>query len=228
MDLGKLELPSWDSVKDSVRFVMREVVPVAAALAPVVKQLANYLPLQYRAPVIAICTGLEQVGKVMALIPQDMSMAEFGERVLQAEEQGISLESCGNSYADYLQKLENIELDMSKHHAEIEQYLAGAFIIDKALLEKRSPLSTASSWEYLIKNPEFFSERLGVYRELALEQEVDVAAMINAYFGEEGSLKDARTASSFMEEAERRLNPSASRMDILEILSQAETEMSRR
>lgn len=44
MDLGKFEWPSWSSIKDGIRFVMREVVPVAVALAPVVKKLANALP----------------------------------------------------------------------------------------------------------------------------------------------------------------------------------------
>ena len=39
------------------------------------------------------------------------------------------------------------------------------------------------------------------------------------------SLKDARTVAYFMEEAERRLNPSASRIESLEILSCIEAEM---
>ena len=225
MDLGKFEWPSWSSIKDGIRFVMREVVPVAVALAPVVKKLANALPPQAKGPVIAICTILEQVGRVMALIPQEMPMTEFGERVLQAEEQGITLESYGKNYADYLQKLESMELDMAKLHTEFEQYLSGALTIEKVLLEKRSPLSTANSWEYFFSNPEFFEKRMTIYRDLALEQGVDVSTMINAYFGEEGSLKDARTSASFMEEAERRLNPSASRMEILELLSRVDAEM---
>ena len=206
-------------VASIAKTVCSAIATVATSVKPAVEAIGAVLgPLPGKALEIfkVVCTIIEAVAKVYGIIPQSSSVTEFGERVLQAEEKGITLESCDNNYQKYLEEIKKIELDINATHDETSQFAAGLCMTGKILEMKDSRLSIMNpeSWKYLMLNPEFFRDRLIIYANMAQEKDLDLGDVINTFFGRTGSFSESSRADNFMFEAEQRLNPGVSENEI--------------
>lgn len=202
-------------VASIAKTVCSAIATVATSVKPAAEAIGAVLgPLSEKALEVfkVVCTIIEAVAKVYGIIPQSASMPEFGERVLQAEEKGITLESCDNNYQKYLEEIKKVELDINATHDETSQFAAGLCMAGKILEMKDSRLSIMNpdSWKYLMLNPEFFRDRLIIYANMAQEKDLDLGDVINTFFGRTGSYSESNRADNFMFEAEQRLNPGAS------------------
>ena len=207
------------AVCSAIATVATSVKPAVEAVASVLGPLSGKMLEAFK----TVCTIIETIAKIFDIIPQSEALPEFGERVLQAEEQGITLESCNNDYQKYLEEIKKVEIDINATHDETRQLAAGLCMAGKILEMKDSRLTIMNpdSWKYLMMNPDFFKERLILYANMAQEKDVNLGDVINTFFGRSGSFSDSIRAKNFLFEAEQRLHPEVSGSNIKSIILEA-------
>ena len=175
--VGDLVSSIGTAIVSAVRGVASAVTSVATSVLQAVKVLAPVLEklvgpkIEIAAQVIGIV--IDVVAKVMNLLKPNEKVPDMGERSLQAEEQGITLENCNDDFDAYMEKLRALELDPQKAamRSKIDQWLAGSLLLEKGLELKYPQMSTAAMWPIVIRNPDFFTrQRQEVYTHLALKK----------------------------------------------------------
>lgn len=134
-----------------------ETVAIVEVLLPVLKEVAN-LTIQGLKALLGV---IEAVAEALGIIAPD----DLGDRALQAEEKGITLESCGGDYDKYLKQIEEFELDPEKS-AQISEELKTikALAVLTGAIDDRFDFPMKSILPIIYSNPEFFnSERVKVY-----------------------------------------------------------------
>lgn len=116
--------------------------------------------------VAAIVNAVSEIGKAFGLWGQDDNLEQFGDRVYQAQEQGINPEHF-KSYDEYIAKINSIELDpvRSTQISQSEKVMAGLgaayWGMDSKFGKDAGMLLTAA-----VRDPDFFnSQRLTSYLE---------------------------------------------------------------
>ena len=211
-----------------ISVIGKAIGSVASGIARAVGSLAPALvglgvKLSTAAQLISIVCKI--VGEILKILTPEEKVEEVGERALQAEENGITLESCTNDFNVYMQKIRNLKLDPEKieKRPKAEQILAGCLIIEKGIEQFAPKMATAAMWPILIKNPEFFNaDRLKIYAEMALEKRIDFGDTIAKYFASSPGSKISSTVSEFVWNAEEKYNPKETPNQIREIFSQVE------
>ena len=108
------------TVKDvcsSIGSALSNIGKVASTISVISKVLAVIPGMQAAS---AFLLNVSKVASAIAVMCKvfspDDNIEDIGERALQAEENGITLEKCENDFNKYMEKLRNMELDPNKKH----------------------------------------------------------------------------------------------------------------
>ena len=205
------------SVSAGVKTFMETVPVLGKTLGPVLGKVVTVINI--------IATVVEIAARLVNLLRPQESVKEIGDRALQAEDEGITLESCSNDFNAYMEKLRALKLDPEKtaKHSDLDQQAAGLLVLEKGLEQCSPYLSSRSMWEIMCLNPQFFSkERLSSYAEFARDAGMPLGDSVKRYFFSQGTPLDRLKAMDFMEGAEKRFQPSATPNDIARTLQDAE------
>lgn len=210
------------SVSSAVRTFMGAVETLSNKLEPVLGKVGTIIDI--------IVTVVEIAARLVNLLQPRETVREIGERALQAEDKGITLESCDNDFKAYMEKLRALKLDPEKsaRHSDWEQQAAGIVVLEKGLEQCEPCLTSRAMWEVMCRYPEFFSkERLKCYAEFARESGLPLGDSVARWGTSEGSSLERLKALDFMKGAEQRFQPEASSGDITRTLRDAEKEIAR-
>ena len=176
-----------------------------------------------------IVTIVEIAARIANLLKPQETVKDIGDRALQAEEEGITLETCDNDFNAYMEKLRALKLDPEKsaQHHDWEHEAAGLLVLEKGLELCAPCLTSRSMWAIMCGNPQFFSkERLSSYAAFAQESGMPLGESVAKYFSSQTSAPERLKAMDFMEGAERHFQPDASLNDIAQTLRNAEKTLS--
>lgn len=213
------------AVGSALSSVSRGIANAASRLAPVLVKLSGGLGTALQAISIAV----EVISVILKIIKPDEKVEDIGDRALQAEDQGITLDSCDNDFNVYMRKIHNLDLDTEKSIHNKENYnalLAGCLTLEKGIEKFSSKMATADIWPILALNPDFFTNaRMKTYANLAMERGVTLSAMIKNYFlnGCDGRID--RASRNFMWDAEKNMTPQASSEDIIKEFAKVEKNL---
>lgn len=133
------------AVKGVCNFVTNSVssiANVASTISVISKVLAVIPGMQ---PLSGFLAAVSKAAFAVAVMCKVFSpnekIEDIGERALQAEENGITLEKCENDFNLYMEKLRNMELDPNKKHDINECRLAGALVAEKGISLQNAGLS---------------------------------------------------------------------------------------
>jgi len=186
--------------------VIRKSAPVVKTVAPVVFKLSKFLPPQLQPPVILAAGVMFSVASILEIIPEGVTADEFGERILQGEEQGITLAGCDDNFDEYVRQLMTLELDKEKMHSKVEQSIASAWIVERGLELKKPGLAMINLVPYIMDNPdEFDAKRLRAYIEQAQEDGIELGSVMEDFYNRSASSDKRYEAGKFVLEAEKRL-----------------------
>lgn len=177
-------------------------------LGPVLGKWAGHIGMAIQ--VISVCVDI--VAKITGLLRQNETVAEIGERALQAEEKGITLKSCNNDYNAYMNRLREFNLDPHKAEmrSETDKLLAGSAVLEKGIEDMYPQMSTADLWPILARSAEFFTrDRLEAYAKLAKEQNMPFGESFARFFIPPTNGIVGKKIYDFVYNAEKAFNPSA-------------------
>lgn len=166
------------------------------------------------APYINVIVNVVQIAaKVFELLKPEESLEGRGERVLQAAEQNISLESCDNDFEEYKKKLDEFEIDPNVKHKKEECLAAGSAYIVKGVEESSLYLRNFSQFLALccagkdntVISEFFNSRRIETYLKLAADMRLDIAK-INSYFDGSLAISDFDKVDNFLHSAEKQID----------------------
>ena len=208
------------SVSSAVGSFMSGVRSLGKTLGPVLGQVG--------AIISTISLIVDIVSRLANLLQPQETVREVGERALQAEEEGITLESCDNDFKAYMEKLRALKLDPEKsaRRSDWEQQAAGIVVLEKGLEQYAPNLTSRAMWEVMCRYPEFFSrERLTCYADFARESGLPLGDSVARWASSGGSSLERLKALDFMEDAEQRFQPDAAPGDITRTLQDAEKKL---
>lgn len=182
-------------------------------LAPVLGKWAGHIGVAIQ--VISVCVDI--IARICAILQKDETVADIGERALQAEENGVTLESCNNDYKAYMKRLREFELDPHKAAArpETEKLLAGSLVLEKGIEDLYPRMSTAALWPILARSASFFTpERIEAYAKMAREQNMPFGESLAKFFMPPADGQVSKKIYDFVYAAEKAFNPSATPNEI--------------
>lgn len=186
--------------------VIQKAAPVLKAFAPVVRGLSRFLPPQFQAACVIASIAMLTVAHIAEIIPEELTMEDFGERILQGEAQGITLASCNDDFDEYISQLMELELDAEKMHSKVEQSIAVMCIVERGLEFKKPELAMINLVPYIMDHPEAFDEKhLRAYLEQAQKEGLDFAPILEVYFDKSAPADKRFEAGEFMEKVEENL-----------------------
>lgn len=178
---------------------------------------------------IGICVDV--VAKICGILRQNETVAEIGERALQAGEDGITLKSCDNDFKAYMKRLREFNLDPYKAEKRTteEKLLAGSEVLEKGINELHPNMSTAAFWPVLALGIKFFSpERLEAYAKYAMEHGDSFGESLGTFFLPREDEHVGKKIYDFVFAAEKFFNPSATPNQIQKEFDKVEQECAAR
>jgi len=168
--------------------------------------------------VISIALSVVDIGmrvcRSLGIIHKDKTPEELGDRVLQAEEQGIKLEDYENRYDEYMKAIESVELDpeSSKNFSVADKNKAAAAILGIGLMEhygKDSGVDKFLKTELVEENKTFYQpERVVAYLD-TFKNSGENMENIGRYLDNKlDSMQDIRQVDAKLIEAEKKLGVS--------------------
>ncbi|MBQ7609342.1 MAG: hypothetical protein IJU76_15450 [Desulfovibrionaceae bacterium] len=228
---------SW--IASGISSIASGIGKVASSIGSVLSSAAKsiYTAVKTLAPILATWAGnigtavriiglvIDIVAKIHGMLKEKENVQDIGERVLQAEEKGITLENCKNDFDAYMEKIRNLELNPEKASVrpKEEKILAGCILIEKGLEQQFPNMTTAPMWPIIIRNPDFFTHtRLETYAQMAKERDLPLGDSVAKYFVQYPNKRVDRPTRDFLFDAEKKLDPSATKNDIQEKLDTVE------
>lgn len=177
-------------------------------LAPVLGKWAGQIGVAIQ--VISVC--VEVIARICAILQKNETVADIGERALQAEEDGVTLESCNNDYQAYMKRLREFELDPHKasRWSEADKLLAGSLVLEKGIEDLYPRMSTADLWPIIVRSASFFTpERFEAYAKMAREQNMPFGESFAKFFMPPADGHVSKKIYDLVFGAEKAFNPSA-------------------
>lgn len=137
--------------------------------------------------VLMICSSVAKiVGVACQLIKPQEQMDDLGERVLQADEQGISLESCHNDFTEYMEKIRSMKLDPEKaaQHTMEQKLSAGFLLVEKGLSTIKPELQVAPLLPLCLIAPKITEERLKAWTDYAMKTGTSLGSIAKFFLGD--------------------------------------------
>lgn len=178
--------------------------------------------------IAAISAVVQVVGIICNLLKPHEKLEDKGEQVLQAAEQGITLESCDNDFEEYKKRIDEFEIDPEVKHSKEECQVAGASYVLKGIAESSPYLRDFASVLSLCiyDNTKYFftPTRIKEYSELAKSMEVDISK-VKAYFDGSLSTRDFDKVNDLIYTAEKNINPQFSEKEFDKTISDVTDEV---
>lgn len=228
----------WDGICSFCSSVCSTVKDVCSSIGSALSNIGKVAStISVISKVLAVIPGMQaasafllNVSKVAAAIAvmckvfsPDDNIEDIGERALQAEENGITLEKCENDFNKYMEKLRNMELDPNKKHDIDECRLAGALVAEKGISLQNVGLSTKYLTPLMLfKNGLVTEERAVQWGKIAEKMGYSFADVAKFYLGDKFSAffedknADKDRGGIIVNGAEQRLNPDKTFDDINE------------
>lgn len=160
--------------------------------------------------------ALMGIGKVLGLIKPENEVEELGDKVLQAEEEGIRPENY-DTYYDYVKAIENFELDPEKSKTldRKEKLIKGIEATSGVTAEKYP--ETLQLFEYALQNPAYFTgDRMKEIGKLfASEGGSCIESIVRYMNGSEKNIQKLDSTVQMLLGVEKRANPGISDRDAL-------------
>jgi hypothetical protein len=102
------------------------------------------------------CSVLFNIGQALGFIKLDEKPEEMGDKILQAQDHGITLDSCDGDYDAYMEKIRNFKVDpeKSKSFSSNEKLAASAMVVG-GKIEQHYGTSIAPLVPIMARLPEF-------------------------------------------------------------------------
>lgn len=207
-------------LKSAIGCVAASVMKAVGIAGPALSGWAGAL----MAAMPAIGAALQVAGAILNILKPDEKVPEIGERAIQAEEQGITLNSCNGDFKNYMQQIRDLKLDPAKmeKRSPIQQWLAGSLVVEKGLESMYPYMATIMAWPVIAKNPEFFNDnRFETYARLAMQTHMPLGEVIAKYFISGPNAKPDSAVRSFIWDAEKLYSPEESSNQIYDTLNKA-------
>ena len=201
-------------------------INVGGAVNSLRTALEKWVP-QIGLAIRVVSIGVDIVAKICGILRQNETVAEIGERSLQASENGITLESCNNDYKAYMKRLREFDLDPQKasRRLETDKLMAGSLVLEKGIEELYPQMSTADAWLVLARGASFFTpERLEAYAKMAKEQNMPFGESLAKFFMPPPGGHVGKKIFDFVYAAEKAFNPSATPNQIEKEFDKVEKE----
>jgi len=123
-----------------------------------VKSVIEKVGLGFETALKVIVAIVVAVGKALGIIPEDEVPEELGDRVIQAEAQGIVPEKF-DTYAEYMKKVRELEIDpeLSEKSTLEEKRAAFLTVANKGIEEKLDSKIGLPFWGEVAKNESYFT-----------------------------------------------------------------------
>ena len=196
---------------------------VASTISVISKVLAVIPGMQTASAFLLTISKVAAAIAVMCKVfSPDDNIEDIGERALQAEENGITLEKCENDFNKYMEKLRNMELDPNKKHDIDECRLAGALVAEKGISLQNVGLSTKYLTPLILfKNGLVTEDKAVQWGHIAQKLGYSFADVAKFYLGDKFSVffddknADKGHGGKIVNEAEKILNPNKTTVDII-------------
>lgn len=214
------------AISGAVRAVASGIGKAVSTLGPTLATWAGRL----NTAITWISAVVQVVGLMMKILKPGEKIEDIGERALQAEEMGITLDRCDKDFNAYMEKIRNLELDPEKARLrpETDKALAGCLTVEKGLETLWPHMSTSELWPIIARSPDFFNAaRMEVYARLAMEQKLDFGKVLAKYF--EAGPKDRLESPirDYVWDAEKKYNPSETPREIMETLNKVRDNLAK-
>ena len=163
--------------------------------------------------------GIKEVGKlifdmakILGLIKPDMDMHELGDKVVQAESEGITPEKF-DSYAAYVEAVEQYEVDPKKTTKipdEIKE-MRGVEVAICLMVEKLADTPIVGFLEYVLANPDYFEDgKMELFSEKIKTDTVFISDFVNYVFDNERNTEKLKTIVDYLVGVEKKIYPDLS------------------
>ena len=148
----------WSSVGSALSSACSSVCSALSTgmsyAANLVKEVGSMAVEGLRGVANVICN----IGKALGFIDQDVEPEDFGDQVLQAEDMGITLDSCDGDYDAYMEKIKNFKVDPEKSKSfSTDDKLRAASVVVGAKIEDHYGTSIGPLVPLMARLPDFFN-----------------------------------------------------------------------
>jgi len=148
----------WSSVGSAIgsacSSVCSAVGSVVSSAASLIREVGNMAVEGLRSVANVICN----IGKALGFIEQNVEPEELGDQILQAEEMGITLDSCDRDYDIYMEKIKSFKVDPEKSKTfSTDDKLRAASVVVGAKIEDHYGQSIGPLVPLISRLPEFFN-----------------------------------------------------------------------
>lgn len=222
----------WSSICSAVSSAVSSVCSFISSTASSMLSTVGALAAKVSPIIQAISIVIQVVGAICDLLKPNEQLPDKGEAVLQAAENGITLESCDNDFEEYKKRIEEFEIDPTKKHSETECLVAGASYVIKGITEFSPYLRDFPDMLTLcyhgtknqLLGSFFSSERVKTLTELAQSMQVDIGK-VKSYFDGSLATSDFDKVDSLLHESEKKMNPEYSEKDFDKRISDVTDEV---
>ena len=198
-------------VSSTVSSVCSTVCTVVTSAANLVREVGSMAVEGIRGVAAVICN----IGRALGFIEAGENPEELGDKIIQAQEQGITLDSCEGDYKAYMEKIRNFKVDpeRSKTITENDKLVATSVVVG-ARIEDHYGTSIAPLVPLIGRMPEFFN---GGRLKSLLDSGMPVSK-ISDYFGSKLNLKQEVPIEAELIVNEKKMAPNADQEKLRDML----------
>ncbi|WP_105258775.1 hypothetical protein [Pseudoalteromonas sp. T1lg88] len=180
--------------------VIGKIIPL---FTNAIKVLSTKLPLLID-KIKPITDTIWKASQAMEVYKSTASAEKLGDKVIQAEQQGVTLESCMGDYKAYQNKIDNFNLDADKSLIiPVEEKLSASLVLMTIELEERYGPEIVGIFGLINRNSDFFSsDRISKYLE-ACDQAYISISDICSYFNSNLNRQDSNLVEKKLIEIEK-------------------------
>ncbi|PID73935.1 MAG: hypothetical protein CSB33_01120 [Desulfobacterales bacterium] len=153
-----------------------------------------------------IAKVVQAIGIVMDIVKPHETIENIGEKVIQAGEQGITLESFDDDFQKYKERIDRFKIDpeKAKDRPVEHQQIAGIAYVERGLLNRSSYLGISNLYPLMAAQKNFFSpERMQAYAQVAQDVQFSMNKIKN-YFDGSCAFSERSKIEDFLHSAEKR------------------------
>ncbi|NQZ50303.1 MAG: hypothetical protein HRT95_08990 [Moritella sp.] len=201
----------WSSVCSAVSSVCSSVCSVASSAVSMVKEIGSMAVEGLRGVASVICNIAQSLG----FMEKNENPIDLGDKIIQAEDSGITLASCDGDYEKYMTEIRNFKVDDEKSKLTADKdKLTACSVVMGARIENHYGVSIAPLIPLMGRNPDFFN---GGRLKAMLDKGLSILK-IGDYFSSNLERKDAAPVEATLVQNEKTLSPSSSDAELKDML----------
>lgn len=200
-----------NTISSAVDSVCSSVCSVVSSTVNLVREVGSMTVQGIRGVGTVICN----IAKSLGFIEAKEKPVELGDKIIQAQEQGITLESCGGDHQAYMEKIRDFKVDPERSETIAEKdKLVAVSVVLGARVEAHYNTSIAPLVPLIGRMPEFFnSERVKRILDVGIS-----LSKISDYFGSELNLKEESKVEAELIANESKLSPNTDQEQLRKVL----------